>query len=187
VVGGQELLFHTLVDAPAVGASASQKAPREAFSPVTTVGQSVSSSSDLPGAFEKIARVASQAMARGRADEAERTLERALAEVLSLSRCRIDVGPSLTASAARHAAYLAAATRKGAWIDYVFDLYTVRREPIPIPISDVLSGAAESITPDDLATVKAYLAMSGKLAKDSPSAARSHACVMALAKRYGAL
>lgn len=193
VIGGQQLVFSPRSGAPARAAHASRAggpaahAPLQApsFSPATTVGQSVSTAADLPDAFEKVARVASRAMAVGRTDEAERTLERALAEVLSLSRARVDVGGTLIASAARHAAYLAAATRKGAWVDYVFDLYTVRREPIPIPIADILSGAVEVVRPDDVTTITSYLRIARQLAVDSPGAARSLACVETLARRYG--
>jgi hypothetical protein len=187
VLGGQALVFHTGgLERPA---RKSMPPPRpadpRAFSAVTTVGQSVSTAADLPDAFEKIVRVANHALATGRAEEAERTLERALAEVLSLSRAKIDVGGKLVASAARQAAYLAAATRKGTWIDYVFDLYTVRREPIPIPISDLLSGPAEGVAPEDRSTVTTYLAVSRALGRDNAAAARSNACVESLAKRYG--
>ena len=67
----------------------------------------------------------------GRADEAERLLAGRLADVVEASRAASRCRPWLVDVAARFAAKLATATAKGAWADYVIELYHAQARPCP--------------------------------------------------------
>lgn len=197
VIGGQELSFHAEGSdrkgaaewkPPVTGPHTPDPAPPppdRARIGNTTVGQSVIDADDPLGSFDKVWKVSLGALQAGRASEAERVLERPLAEVLSRSRCGLDVDPGLIEAAARGAACLAAATRNGYWIDYVFDLCTLRDAPLPDDVLDALGPLAGVIGPVDDRTIRLYVTARKKAAATQPGAAASYAKLEALAGRFG--
>lgn len=85
-----------------------------------------------------VGAVAEKALAMGRPEDANRLLERPLRDVLARTQSEATVDLALVLRAATLAMKLAAALNRGEWADYVFDLYTARKELLPQPIVDEL-------------------------------------------------
>jgi predicted component of type VI protein secretion system len=109
-------------------------------------------------AFNLLGSVAEKALAMGRADEAERLLASPLADVVEASRAGKRLSPWLVDMAARFAAKLATATAKGAWADYVIELYDAQLRPCPAPVVDELYNAFRKVNAIDLARLRGYVA-----------------------------
>jgi pSer/pThr/pTyr-binding forkhead associated (FHA) protein len=109
-------------------------------------------------AFNVLGSVAEKALAMGRADEAERLLASPLADVVEASRAGKRLSPWLVDMAAKFAAKLATATAKGAWADYVIELYDAQVRPCPAQVVDELYGAFRRVNAVDLARLRSYLA-----------------------------
>lgn len=109
-------------------------------------------------AFNLLGSVAEKALAMGRADEAERLLASPLADVVEASRAGKRLSPWLVDMAAKFAAKLATATAKGAWADYVIELYDAQARPCPAQVVDELYGAFRRVNAIDLARLRSYLA-----------------------------
>jgi len=108
-------------------------------------------------AFNLLGSVAEKALAMGRADEAERLLASPLADVVEASRAGKRLSPWLVDMAAKFAAKLATATAKGAWADYVIELYDAQVRPCPAQVVDELYGAFRRVNAIDLARLRSYL------------------------------
>jgi predicted component of type VI protein secretion system len=108
-------------------------------------------------AFNLLGGVAEKALAMGRADEAERLLASPLADVVEASRAGKRLSPWLVDTAARFAAKLATATAKGAWADYVIELYDVQHRPCPAQVVDELYNAFRKVNAIDLARLRGYV------------------------------
>lgn len=104
-----------------------------------------------------IGGVADKALAMGRADEAERLLQRALADVLAKAQ-KGEASPELADDAALYAVRLAGATGRGAWIDYTFQLYTVLRALLPGRVVDELYAVVRKVKSTDKTVLRAYMA-----------------------------
>jgi hypothetical protein len=76
-------------------------------------------------------QMADTALMRRRGAEAERLLSGSLGKLLDETRRNGRVLPDTALRAARHAAKLATALRKGEWFDYVIELFSV--EPLAMP------------------------------------------------------
>lgn len=86
-----------------------------------------------------VGSVAEKAIFLGRPEEAQRIVERPLRDLLSRARAGGQaVSAETAAAAASLAVRLATLLQKGDWVDYVFDLYSVRAELLPQPIVDEL-------------------------------------------------
>ncbi len=109
-------------------------------------------------AFKLLGGVAEKALAMGRAEEAERLLSGPLADLVEASRNRKQVSPWLVDVAARLAAKLATTTTKGAWADYVIELYHAQGRPCAAPVVDELNNAFRKVNAIDLVRLRAYLA-----------------------------
>lgn len=121
-------------------------------------------------AFNLLGSVAEKALAMGRADEAERLLASPLADVVEASRAGKRLSPWLVDLAARFAAKLATSTTKGAWADYVIELYDAQLRPCPGPVIDELYSALRKVNAVDLARLRAYVArLREKLATFGPA------------------
>jgi len=108
-------------------------------------------------AFTLLTGVAEKALAMGRAVEAERILASPLGDVIEASRAGKKIIPSLVDQAARFSAKLATATGKGAWADYVIELYSAQRRPCPAPVIDELYNALRRVTAIDLQRLREYI------------------------------
>ena len=109
--------------------------------------------------FRLLGGVADKALALGRAEEAERILQSLLLEILQKARDgKAVVEQDAAEYAARYAARLAGATSKGSWVDYVFELYTSVRRPVPAHIVDELYTVVRKVKAIDLKVLRAYLA-----------------------------
>jgi predicted component of type VI protein secretion system len=121
-------------------------------------------------AFNLLGSVAEKALAMGRADEAERLLASPLADVVEASRAGKRLSPWLVDMAARFAAKLATATAKGAWADYVIELYDAQVRPCPGPVVDELYNAFRKVNAVDLARLRGYVGrLREKLATFGPA------------------
>jgi hypothetical protein len=109
-------------------------------------------------AFTLLGGVAEKALALGRAEEAERLLATALLDVVEASRTGRHPSPSLVDVAARFAAKLATATAKGAWADYVIELYDAQVRPCPAGVIDELYSAFRKVSAIDLPRLRGYVA-----------------------------
>lgn len=108
-------------------------------------------------AFNLLAGVAEKALAMGRVLEAERLLASPLTDVIEASRSGKRITPSLVDQAARFSAKLATATGKGAWADYVVELYAAQKRPAPAPVIDELYNALRRVTSIDLQRLRDYI------------------------------
>ena len=109
-------------------------------------------------AFNLLGSVAEKALVMGRADEAERLLASALADVIEASRAGKRMAPPLVDMAARFSAKLASATAKGAWADYVIELYSAQGRPCPAAVIDELYNALRKVNAVDLVRLRTYIA-----------------------------
>jgi hypothetical protein len=108
--------------------------------------------------------VADKALALGRADEAERILASLLQAILKKTKEGSRPKGGVAEYAALYAARLAAATTKGAWVDYVFDLYLSIEAPLPPAVVDELFTVVRKAKNYDLKLFRAYVAAMQKLA-----------------------
>jgi hypothetical protein len=107
-------------------------------------------------ALTLIGSVADKALAMGRAEEAERILQRSLNDVLAKVREGSMPQPDLAATAAMYAAKLATATGRGTWINYIFELYTRIDQLVPGTVVDELYSAVRKVKALDMAMLRAY-------------------------------
>jgi hypothetical protein len=104
-----------------------------------------------------IGGVADKALALGRADEAERILQRSLGDILSRA-AQGEVDAEVAERAAAYAVRLAAATGRGSWVDYAFQLYTALGALLPARIVDELYAAVRKVKATDKSVLRAYTA-----------------------------
>jgi len=102
-----------------------------------------------------IGSVADKALALGRAEEAERILNRSLMDVQTRAG-KGEVDAELAERAAGYAVRLANATGRGSWIDYVFQLYTTLRAVLPARLVDELYAAVRKVKATDKVVLRAY-------------------------------
>ena len=121
-------------------------------------------------AFNLLGSVAEKALAMGKHVEAERILASPLADVIEASRAGKRITPSLLDQAARFSARLATATGKGAWADYVIELYQSQGRIVPAPVIDELYNAFRRVSAIDLGRLREYVAqLRDQLAQFGPA------------------
>ena len=120
------------------------------------------------GALGAIAGVGEKALALGRADEAERILQRALQDTLECAR-RGEIDAPTAELAASLAARLAAATAATRWFDYVVTLYSVRAEVAPAPVIDLLYSAAGKLKGLNKTLFRQYVAILRAIPGEAPA------------------
>lgn len=104
-----------------------------------------------------IGGVADKALQLGRADEAERLLQRALQQTMNKAQ-KGTLPADHSEKAASYALRLAAGTTRGCWIDYVFELYTHLRAPLPARLVDELYAVVRKVKHGDLSVLRGYTA-----------------------------
>jgi hypothetical protein len=123
----------------------------------TTIASGPLAAGGRVGGLAIIGSVANKALALGRADEAERILQRSLADVLARAR-KGPLEQELVEQAVAYAIRLAATTGRGAWVDYVFQLYTALRALMPARVVDELYAAVRKVKHTDKSVLRAYTA-----------------------------
>ncbi len=108
--------------------------------------------------FQLLGGVADKALAMGRVEEAERLLQTMLLDVITRAREGQPIDPATAEAAAQYAARLGGATTRGAWVDYVFELYRRMKKPIAAPVVDELYTVVRKAKNIDLALVRGYVA-----------------------------
>jgi pSer/pThr/pTyr-binding forkhead associated (FHA) protein len=115
-----------------------------------------------------ISGVVDKVLALGRAEEAERMLAMRLHGLLEAAQAGRTMPPRSAEHAVRYAVKLAAATSKGGWVDYVFQLYGCLARPLPGEIVDELyqvlrrlSGISVDGLREYIATLRAHQAEYG--------------------------
>jgi hypothetical protein len=123
----------------------------------STIGRSDVQNEARLEAFRVLAGLAEKALTDGQPDVAEHVLERALAEVISTTRCGLRVQPELAHFAARYGVKLGRATKKAFWVDYVVDLYCLLGVLLPRDVVDELIQVVPIVGPMDKLTMRSYL------------------------------
>jgi hypothetical protein len=108
-------------------------------------------------AFGVLGSLADKAIALGRGDEAERILSTPLKDLLEAVRAGVAAGPETVDRAARYASVLAATTGKGAWFDYVVELYASLARPCPAEVVDELYAVLRKVGSIDLRSLRGYV------------------------------
>jgi hypothetical protein len=109
-------------------------------------------------ALDLLGGVAEKVLALGRGDEAEKILSAYLNNLLELARRNPAFDPVASEKAASYAVKIAAATRKGQWVSYCFDLYRALRRPLPGPIVDQLYDVLRNVNDLSLVPLRSYAA-----------------------------
>jgi pSer/pThr/pTyr-binding forkhead associated (FHA) protein len=108
-------------------------------------------------ALDLLGGVAEKVLALGRGDEAEKILAAYLNNLLESAR-RSGFDPVASEKAASYAVKLAAATRKGQWVSYCFELYRAIRRPLPGPVVDQLYDVLRNVNDLSLVPLRSYVA-----------------------------
>ncbi|MBK8257429.1 MAG: FHA domain-containing protein [Polyangiaceae bacterium] len=121
-----------------------------------------------PENLRSLAIAAEKALALGRADDAERIMQRALLDALESAK-RGELDASTCELAATFGARLAIALGAGKWFDYAIQLYTLRSDLMPAAVVDQLLDAVRKAKPIDKMLFRSYLANAREWAGDSPA------------------
>ena len=113
-----------------------------------------------------IGGVVDKVLALGRGGEAERLIGLTLRKILDSAERSGEVDDELAELAAQYAVRLAAATRKGEWVNFCFRLYSVRKRPLPAELVDQLFTELRRVDGVDLTTLRKYRAVLSKVASD---------------------
>lgn len=108
-------------------------------------------------ALDLLGSVADKVLALGRGDEAERILSSYLRNLLQSARVSGELDPETAEKAAGFAVRIAEATGKGAWADYVFELFTVIRRPLPAAVVERLYESLRRLSPVSVNGFRQYL------------------------------
>ncbi|MCE7893072.1 MAG: FHA domain-containing protein [Sorangiineae bacterium PRO1] len=110
-------------------------------------------------ALSLLGGVVDKVLALGRGDEAERIIGPYLRNYLATAQKASSASPEAAEKAVGYAVKLAAATRKGEWIDYAFALYTVCRRPLPGPVVDQLYTVLRQVSGLNINLLRGYVAV----------------------------
>ena len=179
-IGSQDLSFYENDDAHPLNSERATKATRREMQltelrepePDEQTYVATGPMSAVPRADRGLAiigGVADKALALGRADEAERILQRALHEILARATSQgspagsaaptgSEVDPDLAERASAYAIRLAAGTGHGTWVDYVFQLHAALGALLPARLVDELYAAVRKVKHTDKAVLRAYTA-----------------------------
>ncbi|HMY16710.1 MAG TPA: FHA domain-containing protein [Polyangium sp.] len=108
-------------------------------------------------ALSFIGSLADKALTMGRAEEAERILNRSLNELLERARDGSLPPNEVAAKAAMYAAKLATATSKGSWIEYIFALYSCTGQLVPGSVVDELYSSVRKVKSLDMTILRNYI------------------------------
>jgi len=167
-IGSQEMMISVPVnEAPTLRSIGADRATGHVtVSAMEPVGSSQPDASEIRDegtskrdAFRLLGGVADKALVLGRAEEAERLLSTLLQHVLQTVQDKGDVDEALVDQAGFYGAKLAGATGKGQWVDYVIELYTLRRRPCTGPTIDELHTVLRKVKDIDLPALREYVSI----------------------------
>jgi predicted component of type VI protein secretion system len=107
--------------------------------------------------LELLGTIVDRAIASGDVREAESLLSGHLNVILSEAKQLGTLKPATSRAAARYAIKLAESTGKGAWLDYVFELYFYAQQLVPLAIVHSLFAATSRARTQDRTTVRRYI------------------------------
>jgi hypothetical protein len=140
----------------------------------TLVGFDVSSMTQPPreeesthqgDALELLGGVVDKVLALGRGEEAERIIGTYLKNFLGMAQRAVatpgapGISPDLADRAAAYAVKIAAATKKGEWVNYAFELFTVQSRPLPAAVVDQLYTVLRNVHGVDLKRLRDYITL----------------------------
>jgi hypothetical protein len=158
-IGGMQVAeIHAQIEAEALASVAGGD------STVPGKGMSRSETSRRFQSVRLLCGVADKALAMGKPDEAERILNALLQGVLKRSKTGQRPKGGVAEYCALYAARLAAATTKGVWVDYVFELYSSLRTVLPASVIDELYTVVRRAKNFDIKLIRAYVADLQKIA-----------------------
>lgn len=108
-------------------------------------------------AFGLLGGLADKALALGRGEEAERILSVHMTNILDDAKRGRKIPPEMAKSASLYAVKVGAATGKGRWIDYVFDLYTATGQSLPAEVVDELYVGVRKARGVDVVRLRSYV------------------------------
>ncbi len=162
VIGKQELIVRAHVSASEAPESAGRSTA------VTLVGleqipsrrtDDDSESTHQGDALELLGGVADKVLALGRGEEAEKILASYLRNLLEIANSGKSPTPQTADKAVAYAVKLAAATKKGEWVDYAFELFMTQKRPLPGPVVDQLYTVLRQVSDINLALLRSYVAL----------------------------
>jgi hypothetical protein len=167
-IGSQDLSFYENEDSHPLSSERSTRATRREMQIADLVSDELSEQTFVAtgpiastlrstSGLAIIGGVADKTLALGRAEEAERILQRSLADIMARAE-KGEVDADTAERAAAYAIRLAAATGRGAWVDYAFQLYTALGTLLPARIVDELYAAVRKVKHKDKAVLRAYTA-----------------------------
>ncbi len=116
-------------------------------------------STDRVHVIDTLGAVVDKVLALGRGEEAERILANALQELLAKARSGdVDLLPRhVFPRAAHYAVRLATATGRARWLEYVIELYSTLRLPLPAEVVDQLYIAVRQVPRIQLRPLEDYI------------------------------
>jgi hypothetical protein len=108
-------------------------------------------------AFGLLGGLADKALALGRGEEAERILSVHMTNILDDAKRGRSIAPETVKVASLYAVKVGAATGKGRWIDYVFDLCLAVAQSCPAEVVDELYAGVRKVKGVDVGRLRAYV------------------------------
>ncbi len=141
--------------ASSLAAKSRESAP--AFADEVTASGVAPKPGKLDATFKLLSGVADKALFMGRAEEAERILSPILNELLTELQKGSALDSSALDRAVSYAMKLATGTSKGAWVDYVFEIYLACNRLLPAPVVDELHAVVRKVKSPNLRIVRQYV------------------------------
>lgn len=168
MIGQQEILVFANARPPSMESATAR------LTADTLVGFDISSMTPPPreeesthqgDALELLGGVVDKVLVLGRGEEAERIIGTYLRNFLGMAQ-RAEQDPSapgisaeLADRAASYAVKIAAATKKGEWVNYAFDLFTAQARPLPATVVDQLYTVLRNVSGVDLKRLREYITL----------------------------
>ena len=108
-------------------------------------------------AFGLLGGLADKALAMGRGEEAERILSVHMTNILEDAKSGRNVSLETAKAATLYAVKVGAATSKGRWIDYVFELYITLERSCPAEVVDELYAGVRKVRGVDVVRLRSYV------------------------------
>lgn len=119
-------------------------------------GGSVTSATRRVSPFQAVEILAERALSLGRNDEAERVLSKQLLPMLERARAGTPSSPEALEWSVRNALRLAAATKRGGWVDYAIESFLNAGRLMPASIVDELYSVVRVAHPINVTLLRAY-------------------------------